>query len=815
MSPATDRTGSPAVPAALPARGRGVLLRLLAAVVLVIAAAPGRADDGVQRIDSALRWFDAAEPVGVRLPDWPMDPLPQPVPARVHYRVALPPMPPGCDCGLRVQSLLANGEVRFNGALLRTAVNPQAAALPRGVERLVLLPLPAALWRPQGNELVFDLRAQPRASLAAVDIGPLPVLARLHRTSVHTMVIGPALVAAVVGTLGLVMLWLWVRQREPLSALFATGALAWAVNTWMPLSPWPPLGGRMYALVWESLYGVVVAAFTAFCLRLARWQWPWLERALWGVALLALPAMVAGEALHLLDETSRLVRGLYLAAVALAVVAVVRAAWRWRNGSSIAVAVSGAVAAAFGVRDWINDLDYGQNHPLLLTPYAALPFAATMLAVLAERYVATSRERVQLNRELEARVAAQGAELRETVAQMRAARDEARAADRAKSSFLAVASHDLRQPVHALGLYLAAMPAEGLRDEQADVMQRMRESLRALEGQFDTLLDVSRIDAGAVTPQRGVMRPWDLLRRLADEMAPQADAQGLRLSLRCARGAEDVRVLTDTLLFERVLRNLLANALKYTREGGVLLALRLRGEGADRRCRIDVWDSGVGIAPDDQPRVYDEFFQAGGGARTRSGGLGLGLAIVQRLARLLELHVALRSVPGRGSVFTVLLPIVAAPPLPPPAAGPSADDDGALRGRRIGLVEDDHEVLDAMTMLLARWGCTTCAGPDAEALLSACGGPAPDLLLVDYNLGGGRTGPDEAARVFARLGHTVPVLVVTGEQSAERVGELQRLGWRWLSKPVAAQALRQALVEVILSATPDGRAVRGAQETTT
>jgi CheY-like chemotaxis protein len=247
----------------------------------------------------------------------------------------------------------------------------------------------------------------------------------------------------------------------------------------------------------------------------------------------------------------------------------------------------------------------------------------------------------------------------------------------------------------------------------------------------------------------------------------------------------------------------------------VLLALRRRHGVGGPLCRIEVRDSGIGIAPDDQARVYDEFFQAGTGSRTRGGGLGLGLAIVQRLARLLELQLGLRSIPGRGSVFTVMLPVVAAPPQPSPAIGTHADDGGALHGCRIGIVEDDAEVLDALAMLLARWGCSTCAGTDAASLLAACGAQPPQLLLVDYNLGAGRTGPDEAARVFDALGRALPVLVVTGEQSAERVRELQRLDWRWLPKPVAPQTLRQALAELIADDAGGRRGARDAREATT
>jgi signal transduction histidine kinase len=184
----------------------------------------------------------------------------------------------------------------------------------------------------------------------------------------------------------------------------------------------------------------------------------------------------------------------------------------------------------------------------------------------------------------------------------------------------------------------------------------MKRSLQGLESMFDALLDVSRMDAGAVIPRPRAFEPAPILHRLAEEFAPLAAERGLRLSVRIAPVPRGLHARSDPLLVERIVRNLLSNAVKYTRTGGVLLSCRLRGAGARRQWRLEVWDTGAGIAEADRERVFEEFFQVGNPERDRAGGLGLGLAIVRRLSELLGHRLELRSVPGRGTHFALALP---------------------------------------------------------------------------------------------------------------------------------------------------------------
>jgi signal transduction histidine kinase len=753
-------------------------------------------------IDVAERQVGSGAWQSVRLPDWPMDPPIQPVPEAIRYRVTLPPKAWAAPA-LLMEGVLLNGSIRFNGHLLREATDPVGRTLPRGLDRIALLSLPGDLWRVDGNTVEIQALAQGRMSISRIEIGELGALAVKHRTLVLTHFISPLVAGGIVGTLGLAMLALWARLREAPFLLFAIGALAWWLVNWMPLFAWPPVGGVAYAIAWISLFGVVVAAFAAFCLRLAGWYRPRLEAALVALAASGPVLLAASYAIDQMDIASSVWRLMLVAGVGVALVSVCRAYWQTRSRSSLAMAFCGAIALVLGALDWVGDLDETTNHPISLTTYAGLAFAAAAAALLVERYVAAAKASAQWQARLEERVQAQGEQLRSALKDMEAARDAARAADQAKSSFLAVASHDLRQPAHAVGLYLEAMPRSGLSTEQAEILGRLQDSHAALERMFDALLDMSQIDAGTLVPKRRSFQPWTLLQRLADEAAPAAEAKGLRLALRAGQGADRVEVYTDAVLLERLLRNLIGNAVKYTRQGGVLLACRVRGVGSARSLRLEVWDSGPGIGPEHRERIFDEFFRISPG-RSSTEGLGLGLPIVRRLAQLLDLRLQLRSRPDHGSCFTVSIDLstVAVQQPDEPIAAP----DPSLQGYRIGVLEDDETVRDAMVRVLRRWGCDVVAGESAAAMAAATGAQRPlDLLVVDYALQDGASGPDEA-RAFAEITSTQPKMVfITGEQSSERLRELAALQVPWLPKPVATAALRRAIAGLLAtSATPSG-----------
>lgn len=457
---------------------------------------------------------------------------------------------------------------------------------------------------------------------------------------------------------------------------------------------------------------------------------------------------------------------------------------RWALPASLGLALAGGA-----VHLWGTPRAAPSPAPLWLSValWAALA-SATLATLLLMSRLRTARRQARALEVALLRLADQDEAARQAAAQLQQAQAAAEAAELAKGRFLAVASHDLRQPAHALGLYTAALRAGPLSPEQAEIGRCMQASLAALETMFASLLDVSRIDAGAVLPQWDTVALAPLLHRLAQEWATEAEDRGLRLAVHVAD--PEALTVSDPLLLERVLRNLLANAVKYTRRGGVLLACRSRTQpGGARSIRIELWDTGPGIAPVEQERVFEEFYQVANPGRDRASGLGMGLAIVRRLVRLLQLRLTLHSVPGRGSVFFLdgLVPAGSAPQ----RAAAARQQMRRLTGLRVAVLEDDAEVRDAMRRLLCLWGCEVVDASDAPQLLQRLApGLAVHAVVADVRLAGGRHGPDEVRSMQAAWACPVPVLLVSGETAPGPLRALQDAGHTVLTKPVSPARLR-------------------------
>ena len=492
---------------------------------------------------------------------------------------------------------------------------------------------------------------------------------------------------------------------------------------------------------------------------------------------------------------------------ALGLIALLAGARQRRAGLIVGACVCAFALLALAVAAWFGRDDLPG---WLLTAAALLVMALTLLWV--EVTFRALRAGQAQRQALQQRLAEHGAQLDEARQQMQQAQATAEAADQAKARFLAAASHDLRQPAHALGLYTAALRAGPLAPAQAEIADRMQATLAALDALFAALLDVSRMDAGAVLPQWDTVLLAPLLQRLAQEWAPQAEARGLRLAVHIADPA--AMTVTDPVLLERVLRNLLANAVAHTPRGGVLLACRPRTSAdGESHLRIEVWDSGVGIAPADQERVFDEFFQVTNERRIQHSsprkspsiskpGQGLGLAIVQRLVRLLQLRVVLHSRPGRGSVFFVegLAPAGVAPLAVAAARLQMRLQMRRLAGLLVAVLEDDADVRDAMRRLLQLWDCRVVDGASATELLQRLPQPedAPQALVADLRLDAGKndgengvkSGADEVRRLQAAWGHTVPVLWISGETAPDGLRATLPAGATVLTKPVSPARLR-------------------------
>lgn len=369
------------------------------------------------------------------------------------------------------------------------------------------------------------------------------------------------------------------------------------------------------------------------------------------------------------------------------------------------------------------------------------------------------------------------------------------AANAAKTRFLAAASHDLRQPVQALALYMAALHAEHSAPARSELMARMDHSVQALGSLFDVLLDVSRFDEGLVPVNTAPVRLDGLLQRLADEYRLAASRRGLQLRLRLPAGTQLPTAVSDAALLESCLRNLLGNAIKYTERGGVML--RLRALPHQPRWRVEVRDTGIGIEPSAQALVFQEFFQVANEARDRRQGLGLGLSIVQRTAALLAHPLGLRSQPGKGSCFYLDLPRTLATAT---EAQPTPHPDSRQRFR-VAVIDDDPAVRDSLVTLLQRWGYPTVHGADAHGALADWrrqGQPALGAAIVDLRLPGGQTGLQAIAQLRQQTQAVLPALVITGDISADRLRLLADAGQAWLPKPVMPLGLRSWLQSVPL-----------------
>lgn len=353
----------------------------------------------------------------------------------------------------------------------------------------------------------------------------------------------------------------------------------------------------------------------------------------------------------------------------------------------------------------------------------------------------------------------------------------------ARMRFFAAASHDLRQPLQALALFVSVLDRHVGTDGQV-VLQSIRASLKTMEDMFNALLDMSRLDAGILKAQPAVFMVNDLLESLEGEFARQAEAGGQRLQVMPSSQA----VRSDPALLMRILRNFLSNALRYARGARILVGCRRRGS----QLRIEVWDTGPGISDEQKQRIFQEFYQGSGAVADEPPGVGLGLAIVQRLASLLEHQLDLRSAPGRGSVFSVTVP--------------RADEDGVrdaededigvppdLSGVSVVVVDDDRDILEGLRLLFDEWGCRAVLATGAEDAVSAMtrDNLRPDIILADLRLGGSSCGIAAIEAILAGLPSDVPALLFSGDTNAGDAGEQGR--FPLLRKPIDPLSLRRAL----------------------
>lgn len=394
--------------------------------------------------------------------------------------------------------------------------------------------------------------------------------------------------------------------------------------------------------------------------------------------------------------------------------------------------------------------------------------------------------------ELKARAQRLAEQLRAETALAEAARREAELANRAKTQFFAAASHDLRQPLHALGLFAEALRQKSSRDaETMQLINSINSSVDALDGLFAELMDITKIDTGGVEPRPTDFQLDEVFRKIRLHFEPIAFEKGLLLKVRGGHR----HAYADPVLVERIVRNLVSNAIRYTTDGGVLVCARAR----KGRLLLQVWDTGVGIKDVDRERVFDEFVQLHDNANApdpnQRKGLGLGLAIVRRLSGLMGAPLELRSIAGKGSVFSFEVPLGRPRPAAALPARSSAPLGVTLDRRLVVMIEDDPAVQSGLEVLLKSWGASVISFDSLQACQqwAQAAEPTmlqPDLIIADYRLESGRTGVEAIRALRGMLDKPIPAIVVTGSVLSSHEREAAEHDFHLLLKPVVPGKLR-------------------------
>ncbi|MCJ2031391.1 hybrid sensor histidine kinase/response regulator [Methylobacterium sp. J-043] len=373
-------------------------------------------------------------------------------------------------------------------------------------------------------------------------------------------------------------------------------------------------------------------------------------------------------------------------------------------------------------------------------------------------------------------------------AAMQAAKEEAETANRSKTRFLAAASHDLLQPLNAARLSLSALTDLAPGPEAQGIARQVERGLETIEDLIKALIDISKLDAGIVRPVVKPVRLADLVAGIEASFRPFAERKELRLVTRCA----DLVVETDGILLQRILQNLVSNAIRYTESGGVLIAARRR----DRLCRIDVVDTGCGIPETERALVFEEFFRGARECDDGGIGLGLGLSIVQRMASTLDHAIELHSHSGHGTRLSLTLPLATQRPDARVTLAPLAT---ALTGARVLAIENDASTAEALQRLLRNWDAEVQVFRDLAGVVAALGAglARPDVMVIDYHLDNGACGLDVVDYLRRNRGWVTPVILTTADHGADIAARAQATGAELVHKPIKPAQLRSLLAYML------------------
>jgi signal transduction histidine kinase/CheY-like chemotaxis protein len=675
---------------------------------------------------------------------------------------------------LRIDCLSDVRTITINGRLLQSTILTSDAV---GAPAPALIDLPGGMLHSGQNTLTIEVHSLIQGGLS---LPALAAKADLRGSFVLLQALSRAVplvlnIACVSFSLFVMPLW-WHRRQEAAAGLFgllymvgAARNIGYFLTDDLGISPSAlSLMNLCAHIATACLQGWFVMAFAQRHLR-------WFSRLLWTILIGAPLIAVATLPVDPLLIYARGIMNPMLIMLILPSMYVLhhkKSAARPNPMLGLTLGVVGVLIS--GAHDYIYLRLMGHVDSVHWLPWG-LPVALPAFSlVILGRMVKALNDVEDLNSGLEFKVAERTRELA--------------SANAAKSRFLAAASHDLRQPVAAIGL-INELLHERLQDDAArDLSQRMTQAVISMERLLKSLLDLSRLDSGTidVRPQRVRLQP--LLDAIVSHEAEPARRKGLALRVRSTRGV----AWTDPVLLEQVLRNLIGNAVNHTTSGGVLVTVRARGQ----QWLIQVWDTGRGIAPIDQARIFEEFVQLSNPGRDRRQGLGLGLAIAQRAAQLLGHEISLRSNQGRGTCFSLILPRAQVTPPPAPSPTGSADDswDRVPIDGHVMLVEDEPAIRESLTYLLESWGMTVSAGPDLAWVRCQ---PEQDwaLLISDHRLPDG-TGRE--AILHLRRTHTaLPAIIISGDTSPEQLAQLAHSGLPVLHKPFRAEKLRAMINETM------------------
>lgn len=676
-----------------------------------------------------------------------------------------------------IGALSQEHRVILNGRLLQDSRSrPDALGEPAPA----LINIPGRTLLAGVNTLEVQVQARSRGGISQPVVAPRDTLARTYQLNRTVQVFLPLVLNLAGVTFSLFIIALWrARPQERSAGLFGVLNLVVSVRNCVYYLP-NELNLPHALSSWLFFVAHVVSPCLLgwFMLALTRTRAPVLQHAFTAV-LIGFPSLAAVSVWF--DEDLRMTRNLLQPVLILMVFPSLWMMWlfvRKQPARSLVGLMGGLVVIAIaGVHDYVGARVIQHPEYWNWMPWA-VPLATPGFAMLlVDRIARAFNDLEHLNTSLEQQVATRTHELAQ--------------ANLAKSRFLAAASHDLRQPVAAIGLMTELLRRRVSAPELTVLTDRLSSAVVSMEDQLKGLLDLSRLDAGdvAVRPRHVALQP--LLQAILDH--EQVNARDKGLSLRVHVGAQVA--WADPVLLEQVLRNLVGNAVRHTREGGVLIGVRPRGANL----RVDVWDTGPGIAEADRQRVFDEFVQLDQPQPGAGRGLGLGLAIARRAAELMQCQLTLRSRVQHGSCFSLLVPNgqAVADPTPvqaPAAAGQQVAAEAAATGQRILLVEDELSLRQALTWILESWGWEVEAHGSLSALRAEARGPWR-LLVTDHRLsdGSGR----EAIQWARGRQPDLPAMVITGDTAPEHLRELAALGVPVLHKPFRPEKMRAMVDETM------------------